>query len=246
MKRRQSPLYNERVGNEGAAISSDLLNQANRDARNAGVELVHSESGIMLTDGCMDVIGDFSHLLPRVASSNIARELIVRAARIKGATGPLRAVDATAGLGEDSFLLAAAGFSVTLFEQNPTIAVLLQDAIRRARALPELEETARRMNLVVGDSVSGLRQLGETPDVVLLDPMFPERRKSAAVKKKLQLLQRLEQPCEDEQALLEAAFAARPRKIVVKRPAKGPYLANRKPDYSLSGKAVRFDCYTGR
>ncbi|MBR3181084.1 MAG: class I SAM-dependent methyltransferase, partial [Eggerthellaceae bacterium] len=65
-----------------------------------------------------------------------------------------------------------------------------------------------------------------------------------AVKKKLQLLQRLEQPCEDEQALLDAAFAAQPRKVIVKRPAKGPYLADRKPDYSLAGKAIRFDCFS--
>ena len=65
----------------------------------------------------------------------------------------------------------------------------------------------------------------------------------AAAKKKLQMLQRLEQPCDDENALLEAAFAAQPRKIVVKRPVKGPHLANRKPSYSLSGKAIRYDVY---
>ena len=56
------------------------------------------------------------------------------------------------------------------------------------------------------------------------------------------LLQKLERPCEDEAALLEAACSALPRKIVVKRPAKGPYLAGRKPSYSLAGKAVRYDC----
>lgn len=39
-----------------------------------------------------------------------------------------------------------------------------------------------------------------------------------------------------------AAIAAGPRKVVIKRPAKGPYLAGIKPNYSIDGKAVRYDC----
>ena len=59
--------------------------------------------------------------------------------------------------------------------------------------------------------------------------------------KKLQLLQVLERPCADEEALLQAAIDAQPAKIVVKRPLKGPYLAGRRPSYSLTGKAIRYD-----
>ena len=40
---------------------------------------------------------------------------------------------------------------------------------------------------------------------------------------------------------MEAACAARPRKIVVKRPVKGPFLAEVKPSYQVVGKAVRYD-----
>jgi len=36
-------------------------------------------------------------------------------------------------MGEDAFLLAAQGYEVTLYEQNPVIAALLKDAIRRAK-----------------------------------------------------------------------------------------------------------------
>ena len=97
------------------------------------------------------------------------------------------------------------------------------------------------MTLVEGDSVAGLRELSVPPDVVFLDPMFPERTKSAAVKKKFQLLHHLERPCEDEEGLLAAALSARPRKVVVKRPPKGPWLAGVKPSHSLAGKAVRYD-----
>lgn len=79
------------------------------------------------------------------------------------------------------------------------------------------------------------------PDVVYLDPMFPGRTKSAAVKKKFQLLHHLERPCANEGELVRAALAARPRKVVIKRPIKGPHLAGIKPAYALVGKAVRYD-----
>ena len=93
------------------------------------------------------------------------------------------------------------------------------------------------------DSLPALRRCSEPPDVILLDPMFPERKKSGLIKKKFQLLQQLEQPCSDEEELMETALAARPRKIIVKRPLKGPWLAGRKPHYSLKGKAIRYDCF---
>ncbi|HJB54572.1 MAG TPA: class I SAM-dependent methyltransferase [Candidatus Olsenella avistercoris] len=42
-------------------------------------------------------------------------------------------------------------------------------------------------------------------------------------------------------ALLDAALAARPRKVVIKRPPKGPWLAGARPSHSIAGKAVRYD-----
>ena len=150
--------------------------------------------------------------------------------------------DATAGLGEDSFLLASAGCSVTLYEYNPVIAALLADALERAAQDPALQTAAARMELRQEDSLLALPLLEPSPDVVFLDPMFPERQKSALVKKKFQLLGQLEFPCAEEEALLQAALAAHPRRIIIKRPAKGAYLGGLRPDYSLSGKTIRYDC----
>ncbi len=188
----------------------------------------------------MELRGDFTRMLPRLRQGRLQQELLVRAARMRGVDEPT-AVDCTAGLGEDSLLLAAAGFRVTLFERDETIAALLADAMERAAAEPQLEEAVGRMTLVGGDSIAGLTELGFAPDVVYLDPMFPARTKSAAVKKKFQLLHHLEQPCEEEETLVAAALAAGPRKVVIKRPAKGPQLAGMKPSYSIAGKAVRYD-----
>ena len=210
------------------------------EATDARVQLQRDAEGLALVGDGMMLRADFTRLLPRLRPDRLGRELLVRAARVRGVEGPT-AIDATAGLGEDSLLLAAAGFRVTMFEKDPVIAVLLRDALERASATAELAGVVARMELVEGDSVAGLRGLGFSPDVVFLDPMFPERTKSAAVKKKFQLLHHLERPCDNEDELLAAALAVRPRKVVIKRPPKGPYLAGAKPSHSLAGKAVRYD-----
>lgn len=198
--------------------------------------------GLHLQQDGLSILGDFSAMLPRLKPNALNGEMLVRAARIKGFEGTPSAIDATAGMGEDALLLAAAGFRVTLCERNPVIAALLRDAMERAALDPALSEILHRMALHEGDSIELLRNLRQTPEVVLLDPMFPERRKSGLIGKKLQLLQKLEAPCADEAALLEAAIQAGPKKVVIKRPLKGPYLADRKPAYSIRGKAVRYDC----
>ena len=209
-----------------------------------GLELRRDEAGLALVRGDMALRCDFAQMLPRLRQDRLAQELLVRAARVRGVEAPT-ALDATAGLGEDSLLLAAAGFSVTLVEHDPVIAALLRDGLERAANEPQLEGIVARMRLVEGDSVDVLAGLSEAPDVVYLDPMFPAKRKDAATKKKLQLFQMLESPCGDDDAvtLLHAALAAHPRKVVVKRPLKGPFLAGKKPSSSLTGKVVRYDVY---
>lgn len=219
-------------------MSNALQDELNR----TGLRLTESENGLVLDDGELRMLVDFRDTLQRIKPGRLQRELLVRASKLKGLEGAPVALDATAGLGEDSLLLAASGFEVHLFERNPVIATLLADAVQRARGDDELSEIAKRMHVQEGDSVHALRSGDISPDLVYLDPMFPERKKSAAVKKKFQLLQRLEAPCDDAEEMLQAAIEAKPKKIVIKRPLKAVSLGGIDPDYSLRGKAIRYDC----
>lgn len=205
--------------------------------------LTRTEKGLALVSGDQVLMGDFTRMLPRLKPGRLSGELLVKAAKIKNPEGELTAVDATAGLGEDSILLAAAGFRVRLYERNPVVYELLRDALERAARYPELAEIVGRMEAFHADSVKAMGELEQPPSVILLDPMFPARQKSALVKKKLQMIQKLEQPCDDEARMLLTAMAAKPQKLIVKRPPKGPWLADVKPDHSIEGKAVRFDCF---
>lgn len=205
--------------------------------------LCYAEDGLSLISGGQALRADFTHMLKRLKKNNLQTELLVKAAKIKGAERTLTVFDATAGFGEDSFLLAAAGFEVTLYEYNPVIFELLSDAVKRAQGVQELSEAVGRMSIHCGNSIDILKTTVVSPDIVLLHPMFPERQKSALVKKKFQLLHKLECPCEEEIALFNAALSVNPKKIIVKRPPKGAYLAGKTPMYSILGKAVRYDCY---
>ena len=220
--------------------AAQLREQFHTDDAEDGLTLRLNSEGLTLCCDGQELRGDFAHLLPRL--KGLSGEFLVKAAKIKNAESPLTAIDATAGLGEDSFFLAAAGFHVTLYERNPVVYALLRDALKRASHDPRLADIAARMTAVHGDSIAELPKANPAPDVVLLDPMFPARQKSALVKKKLQMIQKLELPCLDEAQLLRAAMEARPKKLLIKRPPKGPYLAGIKPDHSMEGKAVRFDC----
>ena len=221
-------------------------------ARRTGAEIVENpgeyltvmfdSKGVSLAGFGLTYQGDFENMLHIVTNGRLQHEMLVRAA--KSEKPGRRAIDATAGMGEDAFLLAAQGYEVTLYEQNPVIAALLKDALRRARKNMILKEIAERMKLVEGNSVECMEKQLDPVDVIYLDPMFPARQKSGLINKKLQLIQKLEPPCSAETDLFDAAIKANPSKIIVKRPLKSEFLAERKPSYTLNGKAIRYDCYT--
>ena len=233
--------------------SDELLSEAQALAARLGLPLTDGQSGLCLSlgrdglsllEGRVSVRVDFSEYAKRVRPSNLAGELLIKAAKPGGKDG-LYAVDATAGFGEDSFLLAAAGFEVIMFERNPVTAALLEDGLTRGKSDPGIAHILARMTLVKGDAIDLLPRLEKRPDLVLLDPMFPQRKKGSAPKKKAQMLEKLEPPCTDGERLLAAAFASGAEKIIIKRPRTGETLGGRKPDYSITGDAVRYDCFFG-
>jgi 16S rRNA (guanine1516-N2)-methyltransferase len=171
-------------------------------------------------------------------------ELIVKA--IKGRSKySLRVIDATAGLGRDSFVLAASGFEVTAIERDPIIAALLQDGLLRAQQTAAATIGAR-VYLAHCDALDYFANMTheQSPDVIYLDPMFAHREKSALVKKEMRLFrQLLENEICDESRLLTNARAKAKLRVVVKRALKAPHFADIEPAYTLAGKAIRFDVY---
>ncbi|OUS13220.1 hypothetical protein A9Q89_04145 [Gammaproteobacteria bacterium 53_120_T64] len=156
-------------------------------------------------------------------------------------------MDLTAGLGRDSYVLATAGAQVTMFERQPVVAALLADGLRRLCGAGDEQELAiaQRLCLHQGDSLDCAAALAEQapPDVIYLDPMFPERGKTAKVKKAMAFFHHLVGSDDDAAALLPLALATARYRVVVKRPRHAPPLADMKPGLCFEGKSTRFDVY---
>jgi 16S rRNA (guanine1516-N2)-methyltransferase len=176
-------------------------------------------------------------------------QMIAKAVGVKAGVYP-RVLDATAGLGKDAFVLATLGCAVQMLERSPKVHALLSDGLARAQEAclddPELAQILARMALLSVDSQEYLQQVDESsrPDVIYLDPMFPDRQKTADVKKEMAAFHHLVGKDDDADDLLDKALACVNYRVVVKRPRKAPFLAGRAPSYQLEGKSSRYDIYT--
>jgi 16S rRNA (guanine1516-N2)-methyltransferase len=185
---------------------------------------------------------DFGNAAMRHRRRPGGNELLGRAVGV-GRKSPLAVLDATAGLGRDGFVLADLGCNVALCERNPVLAEMLDAAIALARGAvdPWLSGAAGRLGLYRGDAREAGGKVLSGVDVIYLDPMFPARDKSAAVKKEMATLQALLGDDDDAGALFDWALAQDVARVVVKRPPRAPALGGRSPSHCISGKAVRYD-----
>ncbi|WP_097460747.1 class I SAM-dependent methyltransferase [Mangrovitalea sediminis] len=174
-------------------------------------------------------------------------QLVAKAVGLSRARRIPSVLDATAGLGQDAFVLATLGCSMLLLERSPVVHALLEDGLARASQDPELAPIIARMKLQAADAAGYLEAAEEVADVVYLDPMFPHRgQQSALVKKEMRVFRDLVGDDLDADRLLPAALQAARCRVVVKRPRKAPPLAGPAPSHALEGKSSRYDLYTLR
>ena len=167
-------------------------------------------------------------------------------------------LDATAGMGGDSFVIASQGFKVQMVERSVAVAALLEDALNRGldslRNLPdeasdpELLSIIMSMSLVQADSTEYLLSQKPVVDVIYMDPMYPEKKKNAATKKEMKALQNLVGPDKDSENLLQAALHTASYRVVVKRPKNAPIIQLENPllipSAEITSPNTRYDIYS--
>jgi 16S rRNA (guanine1516-N2)-methyltransferase len=181
----------------------------------------------------------------RCKPHHLNQESLVKAIG-KHSNKQLNIIDATAGFGNDAFILAALGHNISLIERSPIMLQLLQDGLQRAQRCLEIKPIIEHIRVIAGDAINILENLPQEqyPDLIYLDPMFPVRRKSALVKKEMQALHYLIGADLDCDKLLNIAIKVAKLRVVVKRPRLAEAIGvNITPSFTLKGAACKFDVY---
>ena len=152
-------------------------------------------------------------------------------------------IDATAGLGYDAFILASLGANVTLIERSEKIYGLLKTAISEAKLYGgEINKIVNRMELLFGDSIDILPKIA--PEVVLIDTMYKERKKSALVKSDMRLVREIVGSDSDHVDLINIALKNASKRVVIKQPRYAGTLDKiRGCSHQILGKRIRYDVY---
>lgn len=159
--------------------------------------------------------------------------------------GLCHVVEATTGLGGDLIKLLKLGCEVVAIEGSPVIFALLMDGWRRANLDPRwVQGGGSRSRLQFGQAEEVLLQLAPLErEVIFLDPMYPEKSKTALSKGEMQVLQDLFADETDRSSdLFAAAHALATKRVVMKRPRRGPK-ASQKPDLEFLGASTRYDVW---
>lgn len=211
--------------------------------------LSYSDQGVLSIGDQREAAGrvhaDFTDPTFLYRLRRLRHEALLRAIGVKADRHP-SVIDGTAGLGQDGFLLAAAGCCVDMIERSAVVHALLENALSRIAEHEEavLRAGVSRVTLHHGESRQLLCTLPPA-EVIYLDPMFPERRKTAKVKKNMYLLQKLlHDDAGASEGLLAIAMQYAEKRVVVKRPRIAPVLDGIKPTWQLKGRSSRFDIYT--
>lgn len=152
-------------------------------------------------------------------------------------------VDATAGLGRDSFLLASLGAQVTMIERSAKMHALLVDGMdRAAQEGGDFADIIGRMTLLHGDAKDVLPTLD--CDAVLIDPMHPPRKNSALVKLELRQVRDIVGTDDDAVDLVKTALRHARQRVVLKWPAKADPIAGIQAcSHQIRGKSTRYDVF---
>ncbi|AJI52597.1 class I SAM-dependent methyltransferase [Francisella philomiragia] len=158
----------------------------------------------------------------------------------------LNILDTTAGLGRDTFTLAARGHRLISLEKDCYIFLLLVDALNRAKQTSNLKDIANQIDLINIDANEYINTTNISFDCIYIDPMFPPRNKSAKVKQGMQVLHDIAFNNDESNSnlLKNIILSKKTKKAVVKRPINADFLYGKKPTSQLKGKTNRFDVYS--
>lgn len=191
--------------------------------------LLDDKNHLSLLSQGLSAAPEWDKLQRRVVGAGRKSELLLKATKL---TENSVIIDATAGFGHDSLILASTGAQVIMLEQQPVMALLLLAEQQRMSQQPNWQKLIARLHILNTDALSYFSDFSSRResralnsidfvttatdiDVVYLDPMFPidsyessKTGKGAKVGKHMQALHHLAHPPTfiEEETLLKSAL----------------------------------------
>lgn len=227
----------QKAGQLGIALSLPVIQAA--ESNQYDILLHFTQHGLELQNHqavpgrlFVDFLGDSIKYRQRHGGG--IKEPLARAVGIKPNIRP-SILDATAGLGIDSYLLAGLGCDVRMIERSPFLAALLQDGLDRAAIDNPV--------LLCGEATTLIAKEENKADTIYLDPMYPHRSKSALNKQEMRIIRELVGEDNDADKVFLTAMEHALKRVVVKRPKGAPLLCDQTPSHVIKMKNSRFDVY---
>lgn len=182
--------------------------------------------------------GNYFHIFQKGISK---KDPLARALGIKSEA--LKILDLTAGWLKDTWMMLVLGCKVTSCEKNPIVYELVQSALDQAKNFGDYKEIFSRLTFLQEDSEKFIDKNNLSDwDVIFLDPMFPEKNKTALSGKEMQILQDLISTEDHGEALLAKVLQNKAKRTIIKRPRHSHDLVHG-VTFRTEGKASRFDVY---
>ena len=170
------------------------------------------------------------------------RQPLVKAIGFKGQS--LSVLDITAGWAQEAFLISRLGCFVTAVESSPFVFYFVRESFNQEKSeFFERKLKKGAIKFILDNSLDYLSHLKEKecPDVIYMDPLFGESKKSLS-KKSLRILRELVGETKGQKELFELALRTARKRLVVKRHRLEPPLQREKL-CSFKGRSVCYDVF---
>ena len=168
-------------------------------------EIIKNKGVVLFTQANLTFSLDFS-----TKKQLIRRQPLVKAIGFKNQ--PLCVLDITAGWAQEAFLISQLGCYVTAVESHPFVFYFVQESLHQKGL------KLSGLHFILDDSLNYMKSIEKInrPDVIYMDTMFGNRKKSLS-NKSLRILKELVGETKNKQALFNLALKKAKKRVVVKR-----------------------------
>ena len=147
-------------------------------------------------------------------------------------------LDATGGLGHDSFILALLGQKITLLEKNTGLCILIEEALNNLPKLSYFNNARNNISIINKDSRAFLTS-AEHFDVIYIDPMFNSDKKLKRSKQMEFLANYLAEYDDPSIDFYQTKF----KRMVIKKELRSSAGIKDDPAISFKGASIKYDVY---